>query len=208
MTPAAPGGLLERDPSPRRGGVPGGVLRGARWPGARRRWTQGRGAARAGGESPHRRPASLPDRPGRSPAAGGASSERDGLEIVGYYHSHPDHPAGPSAFDTEHAWPWYSYLIVRVDRGRGRRGGQLGAGRRAAAHAARVTRSAQRGVTMSVTVTIPTPLRSFTGGRDAVELHRRHGRRGDRRPPLRRTAASSATWCRTTGGCGTSSTST
>ena len=42
-----------------------------------------------------------------------------GQEIVGYYHSHPDHPARPSAFDTEHAWPWYSYLIVRVDRGRG-----------------------------------------------------------------------------------------
>ncbi|MBA3521473.1 MAG: M67 family metallopeptidase [Gemmatimonadales bacterium] len=42
----------------------------------------------------------------------------EGLEIVGYYHSHPDHPAVPSAFDTEHAWPWYSYLIVRVDGGR------------------------------------------------------------------------------------------
>jgi proteasome lid subunit RPN8/RPN11 len=43
----------------------------------------------------------------------------EGLEIVGYYHSHPDHPAVPSAFDTEHAWPWYSYLIVRVEGGRG-----------------------------------------------------------------------------------------
>jgi proteasome lid subunit RPN8/RPN11 len=42
-----------------------------------------------------------------------------GQEIVGYYHSHPDHPARPSAFDAEHAWPWYSYLIVRIDRGRG-----------------------------------------------------------------------------------------
>jgi proteasome lid subunit RPN8/RPN11 len=42
-----------------------------------------------------------------------------GLEIVGYYHSHPDHPAVPSAFDTEHAWPWYSYLIVQIHRGRG-----------------------------------------------------------------------------------------
>jgi proteasome lid subunit RPN8/RPN11 len=42
-----------------------------------------------------------------------------GQEIVGYYHSHPDHPARPSAFDTEHAWPWYSYLIVRIDGGRG-----------------------------------------------------------------------------------------
>ena len=42
-----------------------------------------------------------------------------GLEIVGYYHSHPDHPAMPSAFDADHAWPWYSYVIVRIDRGRG-----------------------------------------------------------------------------------------
>jgi proteasome lid subunit RPN8/RPN11 len=42
-----------------------------------------------------------------------------GQEIVGYYHSHPDHPPRPSAFDADHAWPWYSYLIVRVDRGRG-----------------------------------------------------------------------------------------
>jgi proteasome lid subunit RPN8/RPN11 len=42
-----------------------------------------------------------------------------GQDIVGYYHSHPDHPARPSAFDAEHAWPWYSYLIVRIDRGRG-----------------------------------------------------------------------------------------
>jgi proteasome lid subunit RPN8/RPN11 len=44
----------------------------------------------------------------------------EGLDIVGYYHSHPDHPAVPSGYDTEHAWPWYSYLIVRVERGRGR----------------------------------------------------------------------------------------
>jgi proteasome lid subunit RPN8/RPN11 len=41
-----------------------------------------------------------------------------GQEILGYYHSHPDHPARPSAFDAEHAWPWYSYLIVRIERGR------------------------------------------------------------------------------------------
>jgi proteasome lid subunit RPN8/RPN11 len=42
-----------------------------------------------------------------------------GQEIVGYYHSHPDHPARPSVFDAEHAWPWYSYLIVRIELGRG-----------------------------------------------------------------------------------------
>jgi proteasome lid subunit RPN8/RPN11 len=37
-----------------------------------------------------------------------------GLDIVGYYHSHPDHPAKPSDFDREHAWPWVSYLIVSL----------------------------------------------------------------------------------------------
>jgi proteasome lid subunit RPN8/RPN11 len=36
------------------------------------------------------------------------------LDIVGYYHSHPDHPARPSEFDREHAWPWVSYLIVSL----------------------------------------------------------------------------------------------
>lgn len=41
-----------------------------------------------------------------------------GLLVVGCYHSHPDHPAAPSAFDTDQAWPWYSYIIVRVDRAR------------------------------------------------------------------------------------------
>ena len=40
------------------------------------------------------------------------------LEVVGFFHSHPDYPARPSAFDLEHAWPYYSYLIVSVQRGR------------------------------------------------------------------------------------------
>jgi proteasome lid subunit RPN8/RPN11 len=44
----------------------------------------------------------------------------EGLEIVGYFHSHPDHPAVPSAYDAAHAWPWYSYLIVRVEQGQPR----------------------------------------------------------------------------------------
>jgi proteasome lid subunit RPN8/RPN11 len=43
--------------------------------------------------------------------------ERGGLEVLGVYHSHPDHPARPSAFDRDHAWPRLSYVIVRVDRG-------------------------------------------------------------------------------------------
>ena len=37
--------------------------------------------------------------------------ERD-LEVVGFYHSHPDSPARPSQYDLEHAWPTYSYIIV------------------------------------------------------------------------------------------------
>lgn len=39
------------------------------------------------------------------------------LEILGYYHSHPDHPARPSYYDRDHAWPWYSYVIVSVEHG-------------------------------------------------------------------------------------------
>ncbi len=40
------------------------------------------------------------------------------LDVVGFYHSHPDHPAVPSGFDLEHAWPTYSYIIVSVREGR------------------------------------------------------------------------------------------
>src|SRR6478672_13066465 len=41
-----------------------------------------------------------------------------GADVVGYYHSHPDHPSRPSDFDREHAWPGLSYLIVSVRQGR------------------------------------------------------------------------------------------
>ena len=41
----------------------------------------------------------------------------EGLSIVGYYHSHPDHPSRPSDFDRDHAWPDQSYLIVAVAGG-------------------------------------------------------------------------------------------
>jgi proteasome lid subunit RPN8/RPN11 len=43
-----------------------------------------------------------------------------GLTVVGYYHSHPDHPARPSGYDRDHAWPWYSYVIVSVEAGKAR----------------------------------------------------------------------------------------
>ncbi len=44
-------------------------------------------------------------------------ADAEGLEVVGYYHSHPDAPARPSEFDREHAWPWYVYVIVSVANG-------------------------------------------------------------------------------------------
>ncbi|HEV2708159.1 MAG TPA: M67 family metallopeptidase [Pyrinomonadaceae bacterium] len=41
-----------------------------------------------------------------------------GLDVLGNYHSHPDHPAVPSQFDLEHAWPTWSYIIVSVREGK------------------------------------------------------------------------------------------
>jgi proteasome lid subunit RPN8/RPN11 len=46
-----------------------------------------------------------------------SAANRDGLDVIGFYHSHPDHPAVPSTFDREHSWPWYTYVIVSVERG-------------------------------------------------------------------------------------------
>lgn len=45
---------------------------------------------------------------------GEAEAERLGMDVIGVYHSHPDHPSAPSDYDREHALPWYSYLIVSV----------------------------------------------------------------------------------------------
>lgn len=48
----------------------------------------------------------------------GDRAARDrGLEVIGNYHSHPDAPAVPSAYDLAHAWPVWSYIIVSVRAG-------------------------------------------------------------------------------------------
>tara|TARA_B100000809_G_C15084756_1_gene511017 strand:+ start:976 stop:1398 length:423 start_codon:yes stop_codon:yes gene_type:complete len=48
-------------------------------------------------------------------------AERDararGQDIVGFYHSHPEHPAQPSQYDLDHAWPNLSYIIVSIQNG-------------------------------------------------------------------------------------------
>ena len=38
-------------------------------------------------------------------------------ELLGFYHSHPDHPARPSQYDLDHAWPHFAYVIIVVARG-------------------------------------------------------------------------------------------
>ena len=40
-----------------------------------------------------------------------------GGELLGFYHSHPDHPARPSQYDLDHAWPTFAYIIVAVASG-------------------------------------------------------------------------------------------
>jgi proteasome lid subunit RPN8/RPN11 len=40
------------------------------------------------------------------------------MELLGFYHSHPDHPAAPSMFDTDHALPWFTYIIISVEKGK------------------------------------------------------------------------------------------
>ncbi|MCZ6529558.1 MAG: M67 family metallopeptidase [Chloroflexi bacterium] len=44
-------------------------------------------------------------------------AEQLGLEVIGIFHSHPDHPPAPSQYDLDWAVPWYVYLITRVEQG-------------------------------------------------------------------------------------------
>ena len=46
-----------------------------------------------------------------------ARADATGRALLGFYHSHPDHPAEPSAFDLAHAWPNLSYVILSVRDG-------------------------------------------------------------------------------------------
>ena len=46
-----------------------------------------------------------------------ARATTSGTDLLGFYHSHPDHPARPSQYDLDHAWPFFSYIIVSVRDG-------------------------------------------------------------------------------------------
>ncbi|MEN8242728.1 MAG: M67 family metallopeptidase [Chloroflexota bacterium] len=49
--------------------------------------------------------------------AGEKEAIRLGLDVIGVFHSHPDHPNRPSEFDRDWALPWYSYMITSVHQG-------------------------------------------------------------------------------------------
>lgn len=53
----------------------------------------------------------------RDYAAVDREARADDLEIVGFYHTHPDHPAQPSKFDHDMAMPDQSYVIVSIRDG-------------------------------------------------------------------------------------------
>ena len=48
-------------------------------------------------------------------------AEAMGLDVIGVFHSHPDHPALPSAYDHSWALPWFSYIITSVQQGQAER---------------------------------------------------------------------------------------
>jgi proteasome lid subunit RPN8/RPN11 len=52
--------------------------------------------------------------------AGERAAMQKGLDVVGFYHSHPDDAAAPSRYDLDHAWPIYSYIIVSIREGTAR----------------------------------------------------------------------------------------
>lgn len=42
------------------------------------------------------------------------AADADGLSVIGFYHSHPDHPAVPSEYDRQHGLPFFHYVVLAV----------------------------------------------------------------------------------------------
>lgn len=49
---------------------------------------------------------------------GERKARKEGLSVLGIFHSHPDHPDRPSETDRQAAWPYFSYVIASVQKGR------------------------------------------------------------------------------------------
>ncbi len=100
------------------------------------------------------------------------------LEVVGFYHSHPDSPAVPSQYDLEHAWPTYSYIIVSVsaeqandlfsweqEADRSRFNSEA-----IGVHINTKRKEGTKRLTMAVTISIPAPLRQFAAGQSQITV--------------------------------------
>lgn len=98
--------------------------------------------------------------------AADVAAREQGLEIVGFYHSHPDHPAVASKTDLENSSPWggYSYPIVSV------RKGDIADLRSWAREDDRWVEETINGGNVMATVRIPTPLRPLTKGQSEVAV--------------------------------------
>src|SRR5207244_9717184 len=92
-----------------------------------------------------------------------ADAARLNGDLLGFYHSHPDHPARPSQYDLDHAWPFFWYVIVSI---------QQGVPEEMTSWRLREDRSAfdQEELVMANKILIPTPLRPFTDKQEAVEV--------------------------------------
>jgi proteasome lid subunit RPN8/RPN11 len=49
---------------------------------------------------------------------GEALARQKGLDVVGIFHSHPDHPDKASETDRQAAWPGFSYVIMSIQKGK------------------------------------------------------------------------------------------
>jgi len=101
------------------------------------------------------------------------SLESQGLVILGYYHSHPDHPAQYSEYDRDHALPNLAYLITAIHSGRAvdTLCWRLREDRSAMdPQPLQIKPSDTVREPMSVIIHIPTPLRSYTNGQSSVDV--------------------------------------
>ena len=91
------------------------------------------------------------------------------LNIIGIFHSHPDHAATPSAYDLDWAaYSSYSYLITEIRKGKATssRSWRLDGER-----INFVEEDVIRGTITMSTIRIPTPLRQYVDGNSSIELH-------------------------------------
>ena len=90
-------------------------------------------------------------------------ARKQNRDILGFYHSHPDHPAIPSDFDKNNALPFYILCYSVGGKRKGRRTAKLGT----CGGPERIQRG---GHNMAITILIPTALRSFTERKSEVSV--------------------------------------